>query len=301
MGRSIGPANVAPRMLPARRNEPSSWWNRAARPGPRGVIWPGTRSCAGTTDRARTARATPDSRTGLEAPSRAAQALQCVAGDQTDPRAPTSSPSTNAGRETARAATVMRRAEDSASDWRCPRQEQARKEALWVAPRRAQESSEAEPTTTECPTRVRASVAYRAPSCRCTSQTAGHHASKCTDPNSPAPQRWHGSWRATPANGSKQRRASRAAAGCPTGGGDAPSEAPTEQTTQLAPSSRAAERPRQEARQEMPGVADEGAESERATSSAPQQTRNRGCARRAAVDLRAPPRPRTQFPTSRAT
>eukprot|EP00969_Alexandrium_andersonii_P237843 10498471-Alexandrium_andersonii.AAC.1 len=60
--------------------------------------------------------ATPGSRTGLGAPNRAAQALQRVAGDQTEPRAPMSSPSPDAGRERARAATVMRRAEDSASD-----------------------------------------------------------------------------------------------------------------------------------------------------------------------------------------
>eukprot|EP00969_Alexandrium_andersonii_P266603 11782983-Alexandrium_andersonii.AAC.1 len=64
-----------------------------------------TRACPATTDRARTAWATPGSETGLEAPSRVVLARQCVAGDQTDPRMPGSSPLPEAGKERARAAT----------------------------------------------------------------------------------------------------------------------------------------------------------------------------------------------------
>eukprot|EP00969_Alexandrium_andersonii_P011292 490957-Alexandrium_andersonii.AAC.1 len=73
--------------------------------------------------------ALPGSRIGRERPERAAQALQWLAADQTDPRGPTSSHSTEAGRANARAATVIRRAEDRASDRCCPRHEYAKKEA----------------------------------------------------------------------------------------------------------------------------------------------------------------------------
>eukprot|EP00969_Alexandrium_andersonii_P135958 6015015-Alexandrium_andersonii.AAC.1 len=55
-----------------------------------------TRTCPATTDRARTAWATPNSRAGLGAPRRATQARQCVAGDQTEPRMPRSLPSIEA-------------------------------------------------------------------------------------------------------------------------------------------------------------------------------------------------------------
>eukprot|EP00969_Alexandrium_andersonii_P011099 482507-Alexandrium_andersonii.AAC.1 len=60
----------------------------------------------------------PSSRTGREGPERAAQALQWLAADQTGPRGPTSAHTMEAGRAKARAATVIRRADDRASD-RC--------------------------------------------------------------------------------------------------------------------------------------------------------------------------------------
>eukprot|EP00969_Alexandrium_andersonii_P114301 5052975-Alexandrium_andersonii.AAC.1 len=58
----------------------------------------------------------PGSRTDLGAPRRVVQARQYVADDQTEPRMPGSSPSIEAGNERAVAATLMRRAEDKASD-----------------------------------------------------------------------------------------------------------------------------------------------------------------------------------------
>eukprot|EP00969_Alexandrium_andersonii_P125142 5532065-Alexandrium_andersonii.AAC.1 len=60
---------------------------------------------------------------------RVQQARRSEAADQSDPRSPSSSHSTEAGRRSALAATKMRRADAAVSDRCCPGQEHARKDA----------------------------------------------------------------------------------------------------------------------------------------------------------------------------